>query len=205
MRNRFWLTILLFSYMTSVPLWSQVHPGKINLQEPDFKQIQMKTFDAVNALRANKKLPFLVWDDVLFRAAKDQVDFLLDQNVLSHNQKNRGKEHPFDRVRIHGGLCYSAVAENLASVTLGQKTKPNTSSYSSTATSLALLWKNSSGHYKNIISKELNNSAVAVSYNSQTRQLICVQVFGKTNMSVDPSEFPDYSAELLALPTPILI
>jgi uncharacterized protein YkwD len=178
---------------------------KIELTSPDFNLLEQQTFKAVNDLRSRRKITLLVWDEVLHRAAKDHALYLLGKKVLSHDQETSETATPYKRVKLHGGLVYSRVGENLVSVSLGVDLKSkgkllNTKSYEGTATTLAALWKGSPLHYKNILERNFNTSALAIAYDAASRQLVAVQVFGEATQFVEPWEQPDHSVELLTTP-----
>lgn len=188
---------------------AQTPSNIVDLQQPDKARLEWFTFDAVNMLREHKKLPNLVWDDVLYRAAIDHAQYLLSEKKISHFQTIKGKKTPAERVKIHGGLAYTIVGENIVEITLGGLASSNgltlsTATYEAAAATMATLWKNSPGHYKNIISKNYNCTALAVAYDSTRQRCIAVQVFGYTNTPSTTAKFPDYSDHLLDLPNSTL-
>lgn len=198
------ICIVLFIFST-LSTRAQSHLDPINLLTPDFPQLERLTFQSVNELRNEKQLPDLVWDNVLERAAKDHADYLIINDKLSHNQSITGKRTPTERVKIHGGLIYTIVGENIIEVPLGvylpvQGKKVSTITYSSSANTMALAWKASPRHYKNIISSEYNRSAIAVSYDDTNQRLIAVQVFAYSAIPGEQLKQPDYSSELLDIP-----
>ncbi len=181
----------------------------IDLVSPDQKKIEVLTYEAVNKLRQEKKHPDLVWDEVLYRAAKDHADYLIKEEKISHFQTIKGKRTPAERVKIHGGLIYKTIGENVLSVTLGtmisvKGKKKSTITYEAAAKTMADAWKSSPGHYKNILSEHYNCTALAVAYDRKKQRLVAVQVFGFTSSQLKPSDLPDYSKGLLALPIPEL-
>ncbi len=203
----FLILSFLFSFKTTS--YCQEVSNVVDLELPDKQRLEWNTHKSINILRQDKNLPDLIWDDVLYRAAKDHADYLIQSKSLSHNQKQKEKRTPFQRVKIHGGLGYSIVGENIVLVTLGTQflekgRMTNTLTYESTGKTLGLLWKSSPEHYKNIISQEYNNTAIAVSYDSISQQLIAVQVFGYSNTTLSDIEIPDYSNYLLKLSKPKL-
>lgn len=188
---------------------AQNQANEINLIQPDLTKIERFTFEKVNELREEIALPDLIWDDVLYRAAKDHAQFLLSAEKLSHFQDIPAKKTPYERVRIHGGLLYTTVGENIVDILLGVESsfrgkKMSTVTYSSSAHIMAASWKQSSGHYKNIISEKFNCSALASSYDSSTQRLITVQVFAYSPSPGSIAEQPDYSEYILNLSPPKL-
>lgn len=201
------ICILLITYVSfQSRLYSQVETQLVDLESPDAKRMEWITFESVNKLRQDKKIPDLIWDDVLYRAAKDHADYLIERKKLSHSQKNHEKRAPFNRVKIHGGIDYTLVGENLVSVTLGTQLNlnggvHNTLTYNTSGQTMALLWKSSREHYRNIISEKYKYSALAVSYDNTTQRLVAVQVFGFSNNPPLSVQKPDYSNQLLKTST----
>lgn len=198
------ITLLLCAFFTSLRAQSPSPFDPVNLAAPDLKNFNKLTFQAINDLRYEKKIFALVWDDVLFRAAQDQATYLLKQTKLTHNQSSKDKSTPFQRVKLHGGLSYKRAGENLVRVTLGVNSSKtgrrfSTVTYNATAQAMALLWKLSPGHYKNIMDPRFNTSAIATAYDERSQRLVCVQVFGFTNIT-SVGEQADHSEQLLSLP-----
>lgn len=192
-------TTVLFS-ISCIQAQNPLDP--VNLSKPDSALLEVLTFHAVNELRHEKNLQDLIWDDVLIRAAKDHADYLIKEKKLSHYQTIKGKRTPADRVKIHGGIIYSAIGENIVEIPLGKTLnikglKRSSLTYQSSAKTMALAWKNSPGHYKNIISKNFNCSAIAVTYDSSSQRLIAVQVFAYAATPSASFILPDYSEKLM--------
>lgn len=203
----FFTSLLLFSVFFETN--AQSPSNVVNLLHPDQRRLELLTYEAVNKLRKNVKLEDLVWDDVLYRAAVDHADYLIKEAKISHFQTVAEKRTPAKRVKVHGGLIYTVVGENIVEVPLGVQVNSNgvkksTVTYKSAASTMTQLWQASSGHYKNIISKNYNCTALATSYDSKTQRLIAVQVFGYTNTPASDVELPDLSKHLLDLPKPRL-
>lgn len=206
---RAFFTFIILIVFSTLSAKAQNPLSPVNLLNPDLSQLELLTFQSVNDLRKDKELPDLAWDDVLKRAAKDHADYLIKEKKISHYQTGKGKRTPADRVKIHGGLIYTIVGENIVEIPLGvylsvKGIKKSTITYQSSATTMAQLWKASSGHYKNIISPKYNCSAMAVSYDSANQRLIAVQVFGYCTTPSSRLNLPDHSAQLLELPEPKL-
>src|SRR5688572_23804532 len=163
-------TFLVVLIFVSIPSLAQVS-DEVSLQVPDLKKLEWLTHESVNTLRTDKTLSALAWDDVLYRAAKDQADFLIREKKISHTQKTKGKRTPAERVKIHGGTVFKIVGENIVAVSLGAQLsvkgrKLSTVTYHAAAHAMAQLWKSSAGHYKNILSKKYNCTALAITYDS---------------------------------------
>lgn len=196
------LTITIFSVLTSL---AQAPFSPVNLQEPNITQLELLTFNSVNQLRKEKNHPDLIWDEVLLKAAKDHAEYLIKENKISHYQTIKGKRTPAERVKIHGGLIYSIVGENIVEIPLGVNLpvagiKRSTVTYLSSSQTMALAWKASPGHYKNIINPKYNCTALGIAYDPGKQRLIAVQVFGYVTNPGTQTKLPDYSSELLNYP-----
>jgi uncharacterized protein YkwD len=204
-----WKTLcisILILFMTGISCKSvNAQEPTINLDNVILHKLDLETFGAVNDLRLARKLPTLSWDDVLYRAAKDQADYLIKEKSLSHDQPSKDKHTAFKRVKLHGGEYFTGVGENLVSMQLGivlnhKGKRLSTQSYTSAARTMAQVWKTSPLHYKNILQKKFNVTAVATAYDSISQRLVAVQVFGFTQLQVKAEEQPDNAAELLNMP-----
>jgi uncharacterized protein YkwD len=198
------ILLLLCFCFTAFHLRAQSSVDVVDLQAPDLVVLDKRTFQAVNDLRTEKKIAPLAWDTVLLRAAQDQASYLLRQAKLTHNQSSKEKRTPLQRVKLHGGLSFTRVGENLVSVMLGVQLskkgrRMSTVTLSAAAKTMAQLWKLSPPHYRNIVEPGFNATAVASAYDPAAQRLVCVQVFGFTTMAM-ALEQADYSRELLAMP-----
>ena len=110
---------------------------------------EQKCYDLVNAMRAEKKLPLLKFaPDLLAVARKHSLD-MGTRNFFDH--KNPDGKSPFDRISA-AGINYNYAAENIQF----------SQGYADPAAVAADGWRNSPGHYHNIITPELEESAIGV-------------------------------------------
>jgi hypothetical protein len=118
---------------------------------------------------------------------------MLGTNVLNHEQKDiPEREGPHDRINYYGGN-FPMTAENIAfthiyiPVGSGRSTGGSNiiNDYKSLASWFVEGWKNSPGHYRNIVTSEFNITGVTVSYNPLTQRIFGVQKFGLDD-SLDP-------------------
>jgi uncharacterized protein YkwD len=129
----------------------------------------------VNKLRTRNRLDTLTVDPSLGKASQDHCDYMTKENVLSHIQKNKYKNSPFDRVKYYGG-AHSKVGENIQLLPLQQKINKSKGrlTYDKLAKELVSVWKKSSGHYKNIINPHY--TGVYHSYVVKNGMLFCCQL-----------------------------
>ena len=158
----------------------------------------------IDSLRQIEDLKPLHHDSILYLAAKDHASYMLGTNVLAHEQRDiPERETPHDRINYYGGN-YSRTGENIAfthiylPVESGRSTGESNiiDDYKSLASSFVEGWKNSPGHYRNIVTSEFNITGVTVSYNPLTQKIFGVQKFGLDD-SLDPeAEINDKVPEL---------
>jgi uncharacterized protein YkwD len=207
--HRYFFVILLFSAGPMQTTIAQNSSHEINLLSPNLTEIERLTYESVNKLRKEKKLPGLIWDDVLYKAARDHANYLITEKKISHFQTISRKKTPAQRVKLHGGLLFTITGENLVDIPLGVQfplrgRKRSTVTYEGSAVTMAGLWRASPGHYENIISKKYNCTALATAYDSTKQRLIAVQVFGYTTTPGSETNMPDQSDYLINLPIPTL-
>lgn len=108
--------------------------------------------EEVNKLRKRERVDSLIEDHSLDKAAKDHADYMAQENVLSHAQKDKEKNAPFDRVKYYGG-SHEKVAENIQLVPLKYKVdkSKNRLTYQKLAKEVVANWKKSAGHFKNMV------------------------------------------------------
>jgi len=186
----------LIFYLFLLIIIQHIHAQKIDYKNIDYPYLEHLIEIGINGLRAEKKLSPLSNDSILYLAAENHSSYLLKTNNTGHTQpENPEWETPHKRILYYGGK-YLSTAENVAKTYLflpvSDPKKPyNTEmlrDYQSVAKSLAEGWKNSPGHYKNIINPEFNITGVSVSYNKQTQALYAVQTFGKTKSATKSKE-----------------
>ncbi|WP_158281418.1 CAP domain-containing protein [Sediminitomix flava] len=181
----------------------------IDLKTPNIRTLELLSFLEINRLRQNENLPNLDWDDVLYRAAKDHATYLLTKTKLSHNQHSKEKRNPVTRVRLHGGVDFSKVSENVIDLSLGIRFQENgliknTITYASTSQALTKLFTKSKSTRRNTFSDHYNYSATAVAYDSSSQRLVAVQVFGFSNTPLSIPKLEDISTKIPNLGKPQL-
>ena len=75
--------------------------AKVSAQEIniDYNQLGNKVIELINLHRKTLRLQELKKDIVLFKAAKDHSNYMLENNILSHEQKNTNKN--FQKIYIY--------------------------------------------------------------------------------------------------------
>lgn len=155
-------------------------PGTLN-----WATIQTEYYKLLNGLRAEKKLSLLVPNDpVLDAASFDQAHYIDSTHKVTHDQKVKRKETPQKRVFYYSGT-HDQVGENCMMFFIGKemrvkysKTPIVASTEKEIATAMFLGWKNSPGHYKNMITPGYDVAGLGYFFNKDSSQIYCTQVFG---------------------------
>ena len=175
------LLILSFTILS----FNKIKSTEIDLNNFDSDLLEILILEKVNKLRENKRLVLLEKDYILKKAAKDQCNYLNKKKKLTHRQVKYNKKSPLKRVKFYNGK-FSNVGENIAYTYLfssvkGAKKKNKTvrlTTYEATAEYFFQLWKNSKGHYDNLISKSYNYSGIDFTINKKNNRIYSAQVFG---------------------------
>lgn len=146
--------------------------------------VQRLFLKELNQLRKSKAVPTLVNDDVLMRAANDHALYCKKQNRVTHFQNDNPEKYDVTkRVAYYNGN-HSIVGENCLMTFLQQPfTDPKTqklvtiTTYQQLAHQLFEQWKNSPGHYQNMVYYPYTNTALAISLSDNKKTIYAVQVF----------------------------
>jgi len=148
------------------------------LTERNKSELRQELFELVNELRLEKgRLP-LMFDPVLKKAAQNQSDYMARENELTHGQKKYEWSTPKKRVLKFEGNGFATVGENVLS-SKPQNFPLNGSELQTLAKEMFLGWKNSPGHYANMIDSEYKLGDFGFRESSKTNRVYAAQVFGK--------------------------
>ncbi|UKN01258.1 CAP domain-containing protein [Paracrocinitomix mangrovi] len=153
--DEFNLRKLLFISLLFIAQFSRAQEELVELKNFDHDLFQKYMIIEVNKLRERERVGMVERDTSLDRAAQDHVDYMVENNVLSHKQKDKEKLTPFDRIKYYGG-SHSSVAENIQMIPLGQKIEKAKGrlTYERLARDMIGNWKKSSGHFTNMINQD---------------------------------------------------
>lgn len=155
----------------------------VDLKKPDFVLVEQLFQQHLNDLRKEKGLHELKTDLILARAARDQSLYQQKINSVTHDQRIPGKETPAKRVKSYKGM-HSAVGENCLLTWVGKpvRKKDGTTivitTYAELAADFFNGWKNSPGHYKNMISPLYEYSGLSFAADPYSGKVYAAQVFG---------------------------
>ncbi|MEE4197542.1 MAG: CAP domain-containing protein [Bacteroidales bacterium] len=199
---------ILLIIISLVSLQFQNFAQKIDYQNIDYGYLEQQIKIGIDGLREEKGLPPLANDSILFLAAQHHAEYLLETDNTGHYQpENPEMRTPHQRIVFYGGN-FPGTAENVAQTYLftpvGEKELPEEhvvlTDYRDAANHLVQGWKNSEGHYQNIIDPGFNSTGVSVSYNPKTLALYAVQTFGKTEKPIPApqDELPVFTGDPLS-------
>jgi len=181
---------------------------KIDYQNIDYTYLEQLIKIGIDGLREEKGLPALANDSILFWAAQNHAEYLLETDNGGHFQpENPEMRTPHQRIIFYGGK-YLSTAENVAQSYLFTPVKnpayPHKSAiltdYKAAADQMVHAWKNSPGHYQNIINPDFNITGVSVTYNPETLAFYAVQTFGKTEKPIPApqDDLPVFTGDTLS-------
>jgi uncharacterized protein YkwD len=145
----------------------------------------------INDYRKGSGSDELIWSDALWLAARNHTDYLIMNNLFAHKEIEgkalfTGKE-PTDRVQfVLGEKHYSG--ENIA------QTWTNNRSARYMAEDAFELWRNSTGHNKNMLNKSYQAHGVAFRINPENGMLIATNVF---SLSVPFKSIQNLASQLM--------
>lgn len=143
----------------------------------DYKVLEQEVVQLMNEHRATLSLNSLENDVVLQKAAQDQSDYMVAIRKLTHEQANKNKTLPKNRIQYFGGKDFNAYGENVLYITLEPKSYSKTE-ISEIAKTIYEDWANSAPHYKNIVDSRFKYANVAFAYDVKSKRLYATTVFG---------------------------
>jgi uncharacterized protein YkwD len=163
--------ILLIFFLHSTFTYSQLTDSDKNL-------FRTELFTKINELRKSKGLNPLRLNDTLKLAAQLHSEFMAKHDLLIHIEKENIYKTVNDRVHAFKGYDFELIGENVL------RTSPKNfplkkSDASKIATEMFNAWKNSPGHYENMIRPEFIFGDFGFSLNSEKNIIYVTHVFGK--------------------------
>lgn len=183
--NIIFVVLLFLGFINSSFSQSNKNSYKTSLPNNlNWNNIQAEFYKLLNELRQQKNVTLLTNDNTLVLAASDQAHYMDSTHKVTHDQKVKRKETPQKRVFYYNGT-HDQVGENCLLIYIN---KPMKTKYSKTlvtaktesevANALFLSWKNSPGHYQNMITPGYDVSGLGFYYNKDSSTLYCAHVFG---------------------------
>jgi len=153
------------------------------------ESLKIKLSKIINDHRKSLKIKELSSDVNLKKAAINQSIYLLKTKKLSHQQIDIKFKNPIDRVEFYAGKTFDLVGENILFTSIEDK-KYSDRDLDKLATQLFQQWKNSSGHYKNMIHKEYDTGEIEFAIDYKINRLYATQVFGLKGKEI-PNQLSD--------------
>ncbi len=176
-------SVFIFVILLHVRMFAQNTTQEINLRKIDYSKIESSFYQRLNQLREEKGCGKLFTDPILKLAANDQAAYMQSTHKVGHDQKVKGKETPHKRVVFYNGT-HDQVGENCIEIFLKRPMKTKYShdpvtvtTYEQAAEALFLGWKNSPGHYKNMITPGYDVAGLGFAFSPDSSILYCTQVF----------------------------
>lgn len=132
------------------------------------------TLDQINFFRNSKaRARPLVMRAQLRDAARHHTQYLMQNNILTHEQKDKKMQYFYQRIAYFDTLSHKSSGENV--LCIGGFNGGCT--YLSAAREMAKTWYSSTGHRKNMLNRQFSRTGIAISWNQRSKQLHAVQVF----------------------------
>lgn len=171
------ILILLISFTLS-------YTGIAQLSESNVKQLRTELTNHVNQLRESLGVPPLGSDIILKKAAQMHSVYMAKTNTLSHKQRKGTYSTPAKRVRKSGSKDFEIVGENILYST--QQDFPlNKKEVSALAKEMFDSWKNSPGHYANMIDAEYTLGDFGFKTEQKRKVVFATQVFGRKGTRIE--------------------
>ncbi len=172
-KGKLLLILLLFFVTTSFA----------QLTEYNKRELRQELFELVNELRLEKGSQPLSFDSVLKKAAQNQSDYMAQEDELTHSQKRFDWSTPRKRVLKLKGNDFAIVGENVL-FSKEQNFPLSKSELQELAKEMFLGWKNSPGHYANMIDPEYRLGDFGFKKSSKTNRIYAAHVFGKKGIRI---------------------
>ena len=153
------------------------------LSSSEKTELKLLLAQRVNDLREEKGIPPLKFDRHLGDAAQIQADYVKKFKKLTHEQRRGELRTVMDRVLNVGGDMYLQVGENLL-VTTPQSAPFTKRDLKSIAWEMFILWKNSPGHYQNMVNPEFKYADFGFNMDSKSGKIYAAQVFGSRGTKI---------------------
>lgn len=149
----------------------------------DHEKLSELLIEKVNKLRLEKGKQPLQRHKDLAKAAKLHSKYMVSRNSLNHIQINTAFPKPKDRVN-NFNKSFTNVGENIL-YTRSKKLPLSKSDIKKLAIEMYISWRNSPGHYANMISDAFQYGDFGFMYNSKTKRVFATHVFAKKGYIID--------------------
>lgn len=158
--------------------------GFSQLTEKNIDILRQELSQHVNELRESKGLNPLVFNDTLRKAAQFHSEYMVQSKVLSHDQRRFKYSTPKRRVYEFEGTDFELIGENVLYST-PQDFPLNKKALISLAEEMFNSWKNSPGHYANMINPKYIFGDFGFKTDRKKNIVYATQVFGKKGYKIE--------------------
>ena len=166
-----------FSLLFSIVLFFLIQNLNAQLSIAEQDQLAQLLTEKVNALRISKGKQPLERHIDLAKAAKLHSDYMAEKNQLTHTQTGTLYPNPSDRV-FNFNKSFTTIGEN-ALFQSWSRFPLSEKELEVLASNMYRSWRNSKGHYANMISGKFTFGDFGFAYNEKSKRLYATQVFAK--------------------------
>ena len=153
------------------------------LSKSDSEQLRQLLYEKINGLRIERGCSPLQLNDTLKKAAQLHSEYMSENSELTHEEKKSRYATPEKRVKSQKGKNLDAIGENVYQS--GPHDFPlNKKQLNSIAENAFEWWKNSPGHYANMINPEYSLGDFGFSVNPSTKIIYATHVFAKRGITI---------------------
>ena len=158
------------------------YDGKVEITKINYKTLESLLMEMINRERNKMGIRPLSENKNLAKAAAAHNQYMISNDILAHDEKNQQTSDVVKRVKIAGGQ-FNRVGENVQFSGFAVRTSNGNKevispSYIDAATDLYENWKNSPGHYRNLIDKNFNYCGTSIGWSNTKNALFATQVYG---------------------------
>ncbi|HZH87069.1 MAG TPA: CAP domain-containing protein [Brumimicrobium sp.] len=147
------------------------------LSNKDKKILRQELSGMINELRESKGLKPLLFNDTLRKAAEFHSEYMVKNDILTHNQKLSKYRTPHKRVVAFKGEIFNVIGENVLHTT-AQNIPNNKKDLIALAEEMFNSWKNSPGHYANMTEPEFVYGDLGFKRDPKKNIIYATHVFG---------------------------
>lgn len=180
--NKITLTILLTCLVQT--LFAQNPNDAISNTNFNKKYLEHLVKVKIDSLRTLHNCKPLVNDSILYVAASHHSKYMKKKKRIGHYETNKRTKTPQLRAEYYGAKGYS-VGENVlttyynVTVKMKKGKKIKTSTYDKLSDAIVLGWKNSPGHFKNIITSSYQITGVSIEIDAAKKSVYACQKFAR--------------------------